>query len=371
MRRIIQKVGRTGTKNVSFTGRAALSSSQINFDEQLITMPALSPTMESGTITEWLVKPGDTVEEGDELCLVETDKAVASFETMQEGVIAKILPGMKNINVGDVIAVMVDEGDDWENFKYDASANSAVENTPMAPPAATPIPVSSTKLKFAPPADNAWSFPSVRLLMAQYGIDDISKIEGTGPRNAVTKGDALHYIEQNKLQKITFVPSTESNIASKSAVEPVSATPIAASAPAVPSAVAQAAISAPRETIPIDTSTFKDVEITQMRSIIAKRLTESKTGIPHQYSKITCQMDAVAALRAQLKSQGVKVSVNDFIIKSVASALTKHPTINQGMKGITSEVDVSVAVATDAGLITPIVKNADQKGLSTVRSKKL
>lgn len=364
MRRIIQQVGRSGTKNVSFTGRAALSSSQINFDEQLITMPALSPTMESGTITEWLVKPGDTVEEGDELCLVETDKAVASFETMQEGVIAKILPGMKNITVGDVIAVMVDEGDDWENVKYDASANSAVENTSMAPPAATPIPVSSTKLKFAPPADNAWSFPSVRLLMAQYGIDDISKIEGTGPRNAVTKGDALHYIEQNKLQKITFVPSTESNIASKSAVEPVSATPIAASAPDV----APAAISASRETIPIDTSTFKDVEITQMRSIIAKRLTESKTGIPHQYSKITCQMDAVAALRAQLKSQGVKVSVNDFIIKSVASALTKHPTINQGMKGITSEVDVSVAVATDAGLITPIVKNADQKGLSTISS---
>jgi len=361
MRRIIQQVSRTGTKHVSRTSRAALSSSQVNFDEQLITMPALSPTMESGTITEWLVKPGDTVEEGDELCMVETDKAIASFETMQEGVIAKILPAMKNINVGEVIAVMVDEGDDWENVKYDASVSAPVESAPMAPPAqmqcTTPIPVSSTKLKFAPPADNAWSFPSVRLLMAQYGIDDISKIEGTGPRNAVTKGDALHYIEQNNLQKITFVPSTPSIIQSKSAVEPVSspvAAPIAATTPS------------PKETIPIDTSTFKDVEITQMRSIIAKRLTESKTGIPHQYSKITCQMDAVAALRAQLKTQGVKVSVNDFIIKSVASALTKHPTINQGMKGITSEVDVSVAVATDAGLITPIVKNADQKGLSNI-----
>jgi len=329
-------------------------------------MPALSPTMEQGTITEWLVKPGDTVEEGDELCLVETDKAVASFETMQEGVIAMILPSMKNINVGDVIAVMVDEGDDWENVKYDASASvsastseSASESAPMASSAEIPIPVSSTKLKFAPPADNAWSFPSVRLLMAQYGIDDISKIEGTGPRNAVTKGDALHYIEQNNLQKITFTPSTVSNVESKSVVTPTAA-PIAA--PIV------ATTPAPKQTIPIDTSTFKDVEITQMRSIIAKRLTESKTGIPHQYSKITCQMDAVAALRAQLKSQGVKVSVNDFIIKSVASALTKHPTINQGMKGITSEVDVSVAVATDAGLITPIVKNADQKGLSNISS---
>jgi len=361
MRRIIQQVGRTGTKHVSRTSRAALSSSQVNFDEQLITMPALSPTMESGTITEWLVKPGDTVEEGDELCMVETDKAIASFETMQEGVIAKILPAMKNINVGEVIAVMVDEGDDWENVKYDASASAPVESATMAPPAqmqcTTPIPVSSTKLKFAPPADNAWSFPSVRLLMAQYGIDDISKIEGTGPRNAVTKGDALHYIEQNNLQKITFVPSTKSNIQSKSTAEPTRvAAPIAATTLATPA----------KETIPIDTSTFKDVEITQMRSIIAKRLTESKTGIPHQYSKITCQMDAVAALRAQLKTQGVKVSVNDFIIKSVASALTKHPTINQGMKGITTEVDVSVAVATDAGLITPIVKNADQKGLSNI-----
>merc|ERR1739847_257549 len=122
MRRILQHVGRsTRGANRSF------STTKSRFDQHPIGMPALSPTMESGTITEWLVKPGDTVAEGDELCLVETDKAVVSFETMQEGVIAKILfePGTKDVKVGDIIGVMVDEGDDWENVKWENNNNAS------------------------------------------------------------------------------------------------------------------------------------------------------------------------------------------------------------------------------------------------------
>lgn len=123
MRRILQQVGRTSRTS----GKAVFSTSHAKFDEHPIAMPALSPTMESGTIKEWLVKPGDSVEEGDELCLVETDKAVVSFETMQEGVIAKILfePGTKDVKVGDIIGVMVDEGDDWENVKWESNNNAS------------------------------------------------------------------------------------------------------------------------------------------------------------------------------------------------------------------------------------------------------
>ena len=126
MRRILQHVGRS-----SRGANRSFNTTKSRFDQHPIGMPALSPTMESGTITEWLVKPGDTVAEGDELCLVETDKAVVSFETMQEGVIAKILyePGSKDVKVGDIIAVMVDEGDDWENVKFDASSVESTESS--------------------------------------------------------------------------------------------------------------------------------------------------------------------------------------------------------------------------------------------------
>merc|ERR1711970_1119114 len=149
MRRVLQVAGRQ-------TAKRSLAGSQARLDEHPVAMPALSPTMESGTIKEWLVKPGDTVGEGDELCLVETDKAVVSFETMQEGVIAKILfePGTKDVKVGDVIGVMVDEGDDWENVKWE---NKTVETSKVEEksPTIEEAPVVST-----PQTGATWSFPS-------------------------------------------------------------------------------------------------------------------------------------------------------------------------------------------------------------------
>merc|ERR1711976_1103048 len=234
MRRVLQVAGRHSVKRT-------LASSQARLDEHPVEMPALSPTMESGTIKEWLVKPGDTVAEGDELCLVETDKAVVSFETMQEGVIAKILldGGSKDVKVGEVIAVMVDEGDDWENVKYVAAASSEKAQAPAATPApaSNPAPSPIPEVKVGP--SSGMVFPSVRLLAAQYGISDISSIPGTGPKGAITKGDALAYIEKNGLTKIDFTPSTEpAKLPAKT--EPV--TPVASNIPppaaAVPAAVA-------------------------------------------------------------------------------------------------------------------------------------
>lgn len=182
----------------------------------------------------------------------------------------------------------------------------------------------------------------------------MSKVTGTGPKGVITKGDMLTYVKSNNLKAIDFTPSTKAS----SAPPAVTSTPPAVSAPTPPPVA-----------VPLDApSDYNDVEITQIRKVIATRLTESKTQIAHQYTKVTCEMDTLNALRASLRAQGVKVSVNDFIIKSVAAALKKHPSINQGAKGVTPDVDISVAVATDAGLITPIVKNADGKGLSEISS---
>jgi len=175
----------------------------------------------------------------------------------------------------------------------------------------------------------------------QHGIDDLSVVSPTGPKGTITKGDMLKYIKGGH--------TTTSPVIEKVApVTPVATTPI--------------------HDTPPNSGTYKDIEISQIRSIIASRLTESKTTIPHQYTAISCKMSTVAALRSALKSQGTKVSVNDFIVKAVASALHKNPTINQTTSGLQDNIDISVAVATDSGLITPIVKNADRLGLSSISS---
>jgi len=306
-------------------------------------MPALSPTMTEGTITEWLVKPGDKVIEGDELCLVETDKAVVTFETMEEGVVSKIFKpeGSSNIKVGDCIAFMVDEGDDWENAEFTIPASKdepKVATEVVPPPVAEPV-VGETEVKSSAHRKTDITFPSVKLLALQHGID-LSSVPSTGPLGILTKGDVLNYIKNT--------PVTKSS--DTQAPAPVQITPV--SEPKAPE----------QKVTSVQNLAYNDVEITQMRKIIASRLTESKTTIPHEYAKISCRLDNIMKLRADLKTQGIKVSVNDFIVKAVASALRKHPNISNEP----GNCDVSVAVATEAGLITPIVKNADSLGVGKI-----
>lgn len=320
-----------------------------------ICMPALSPTMETGKITEWLVKPGDTVNEGDTLCLVETDKAVAHFETMDEGVVAKILrpEGSSGVKVGDMIALLVDQGDDWENVELDemaSDASSTSSSSTSSTSSSTSVSTTSSSTEIVPPkaaaktpsvshsTDIGLQVPTVRLLALQHNID-LSQVTATGPKG-ITKGDMLNYIRNGATAQHTPpAPTTAST------------TPVQPKVIKAPSS----------EPIPTPQN-FQDVEITQIRSVIAKRLTESKTTIPHQYTKITCTMDNIIALRSVLKSKNVKVSVNDFIIKAVASALKSNPCISNDP----GSCDISVAVATDAGLITPIVTGADSRGLQDI-----
>ncbi|XP_069680394.1 pyruvate dehydrogenase protein X component-like [Periplaneta americana] len=318
---------------------------------QELKMPSLSPTMSEGTIVKWLKNEGDPVAPGDVLCDIQTDKAVVSFETEEEGVLAKILvrEDVKDVKVGTVIALMVAEGEDWKNVEIPTSSGAppaAAASPPSAPSAAAiPSPAPHIKLENFGPA--------VRMLLEQYHLHS-GQITGTGRKGRVLKGDVIKHISDNKLK-----PKSPKEVAppavSKAAAKPAA---VATSKPPKPAVRRQ------------EGAEYTDIEVSGIRRTIAKRLTESKTTIPHAYGVTDCTIDKLLALRKQLKEDGVKVSVNDFVIKAVAIALQQCPQVNALYKGeeivYPVEIDVSVAVATDSGLITPIVKGADGLGLEEI-----
>ncbi|XP_069132766.1 pyruvate dehydrogenase protein X component, mitochondrial-like [Argopecten irradians] len=300
-----------------------------------LDMPSLSPTMSEGSIIKWHKKEGDAIAPGDDLCDIQTDKAVVTMDTDEEGILAKILiqENAKDIKVGTLIALIVDEGDDWQNVQVPADAGT--------PATGGSTEKSAGEIPETPKAPSSNVGPSVRKLMEEYNLFGVS-VPGTGPHGRLTKGDILNYIKTNSISKqelgVESAPSTSSV-----PVAPPSGPP-------------------PPPILDIEGAEFVDLELTSMRKTIAKRLTQSKTTIPHAYMSVECDLGAVSKMRNQLKSENVKVSVNDFIIKASAIALQRVPSVNSVWQGDTAQsstaVDVSVAVATDQGLITPIVKNA-------------
>ncbi|XP_033751529.1 pyruvate dehydrogenase protein X component-like isoform X2 [Pecten maximus] len=305
-----------------------------------LDMPSLSPTMSEGSIIKWHKKEGDAIAPGDDLCDIQTDKAVVTMDTDEEGILAKILvqENTTDIKVGTLIALLVEEGDDWQNVQVPTDVGSPAgggsdKSGGESPGAESPV---------APSTNVGPIGPSVRKLMEEYNLFGVS-VPGTGPHGRLTKGDILNYIKTNSLSKqelpMQSAPSTQS------VTKPVSP-------PTGP----------PPPVLDIEGAEFVDLELSSMRKTIAKRLTQSKTTIPHAYMSVECDLGAVTKMRKQLKSENVKVSVNDFIIKASALALQRVPSVNSVWQGDTAQsspvVDVSVAVATDQGLITPIVKNA-------------
>lgn len=310
-----------------------------------IKLPALSPTMEKGTIQSWLKKEGDEVKEGDVLAQVETDKATMDMESAEEGFIAKIVApgGTKDIPLGAMMCVLVADKADIPAFAdYTAPAAPAAAAKPPPPAAAPPAPSQpAAPPKPAPtsaPAPMAsvpqtggrvFASPLARTKAAEKGID-ISMIQGTGPEGRVTAKDVD-----------TFTPS--------------------AARPAAPR-VAMAGVE------------YVDIPLSNIRQVIARRLLESKQTVPHYYLSVDIEMDKVIKLRKDLnellKKENVKLSVNDFIIKASALSCRKVPEANSSWQDTFirqyNNVDVSVAVATDTGLITPIVTHADRKGLATI-----
>ena len=328
---------------------------------QPITMPALSPTMTRGAVAEWKVTEGQTIAAGDVLADIETDKATMALESMEDGVVAKILVqnGAADVEVGTVLGVIAEDAADVGAFA-DYEAPPPPEETDASGGAerlASPLdPVSSlTEPSNAPDPDLGRVWPSVRRLLAESGLDG-SGIPPTGPKRTLTKGDVLAAMG-------LCAPPRGSNDSST-----VSKKPPKASSSRSPDDAEDAA-SCPQEPQEPTEPSFDDLAVTPTRRVIASRLLESKTGAPHHYVEVDVGLASVAALRERLKRDGVRVSVNDCVMYAVSRALRTCPALNaswneaRGVAERLHKVDVAVAVATPNGLITPVVRDADLKSL--------
>lgn len=316
----------------------------------VVGMPALSPTMNQGNIAKWRKQEGDKIEVGDVICEIETDKATLEFECLEEGYLAKILApeGSKDVQVGQPIAVTVEDPEDVKNIPADTSFGGEQKEQPTAN-AAENVEVdvseqSSTVVRISPAA---------KLLIKEHGLDE-SLLKASGPRGTLLKGDVLAALKSG-------APSSSTK--EKKA-------PAASSSQPTHDSQAQSVIT------PQKTDTHEDLPNTQIRKIIAKRLLESKQTTPHLYLSKDVVLDPLLAFRNELKEQhGVKVSVNDIVIKAVALALRNVPDANAYWNNEKEEaqkcdsVDISIAVATEKGLMTPIIRNADQKTISAISSE--
>ncbi len=310
-------------------------------------MPSLSPTMTEGTIVKWLKKEGDKIRPGDVLCEVQTDKAIVGLELEEEGILAKIIvpDDSKDIKIGTLIAVMVEEGQDWKDVVIPVSD---IESQTIKSES-----IETKTIEKSKESKHNLMGPSARNLLHQFGIDS-DAVKSSGPYNTLLKEDVLQYIKDKQLKpiEISSVPTDKTDISS---VPSDKKTDISSAAKKV---------STP--------SKYIDIELTNMRKTIAKRLTQSKSTIPHSYMSVDCLMKPVIKMRQKLKLSGINVSVNDFIIKSAGISLKKVPQINSSWDENTSSVqiaptvDISIAVATPNGLITPIIKNANQLNLETI-----
>ncbi len=312
-----------------------------------ILMPALSPTMEDGTLAKWLVKEGDTVQSGDLLAEIETDKAVMEFEAVDEGVIGKLLvpEGSQGVKVNTPIAVLLAEGENAEDMGKNALAPAEPETrTKEAEPKPEPKPVSARPARLAEPekGDRIFASPLARRIAADKGLD-LAAIKGSGPRGRIVKADV--------------------EVARPDAAPTVGAKPATPTlAPASAEAVLKVYADRPHEEIPLD----------GMRKTIAARLTEAKQTIPHFYLRRDILLDPLLDFRAELNRQlaarDIKISVNDFIIKACALALQQVPAANAVWAGDRilklTPSDVAVAVAIEGGLFTPVLKDAETKSLS-------
>ncbi len=321
-----------------------------------ILMPALSPTMEEGTLAKWLVKEGQTVKSGDILAEIETDKATMEFEAVDEGIVGKLLiaEGTAGVKVNTPIAVMVEEGESLGAAPAaKAPAAATGEATAAAAPAAVPVAAAATR----PAGPRVFASPLARRIATEKGLD-LTKITGSGPHGRIVKAD---------VEGVTAAPVAAAPVAA--AAVPVATAAPAASMPTGMSAEMVKKMFADRA--------YEEVTLDGMRKTIAARLTEAKQTIPHFYLRRDVQLDALMAFRAELNHQltgrGVKLSVNDFIIKACALALQAVPNANAVWAGDRilrlKPSDVAVAVAIEGGLFTPVLRDAHQKSISALSAE--
>ena len=330
-----------------------------------ILMPALSPTMEEGTLAKWLVKEGDTVSSGDIIAEIETDKATMEFEAVDEGTIGKIVvaEGSEGVKVNALIAVLLEDGEETSDAALssapaddagDKAAAKTVTAEPATPTNAEPSSAPAPAAHAASGGTRIFASPLARRIAADQGLD-LSALKGSGPHGRIVKADVL--------------------AAGDAPAKP---------APAATSPGGSAATPAPTPSVSLDAIAkiyadreFTEIPLDGMRKTIVARLTEAKQTIPHFYLRRDIKIDNLLSFRGQLNKQlearGVKLSVNDFIIKACALALQTVPAANAVWAGDRvlqlTPSDVAVAVAIEGGLFTPVLKDADQKSLSTLSAE--
>ncbi|MBR2655123.1 MAG: pyruvate dehydrogenase complex dihydrolipoamide acetyltransferase [Loktanella sp.] len=321
-----------------------------------ILMPALSPTMEEGTLAKWHVKEGDKVSSGDILAEIETDKATMEFEAVDEGVMGKIMipEGTEGVKVNDVIAVLLEDGESADDIsdapapKEDKKPEPKAE-APAAKADSTPAPAAPVK-----DGERVFASPLARRIAADKGLD-LSGVTGSGPHGRIVKAD----VESAK-------PATKSEAAPAKAEAPKAAAATMASGPSTDAVIKM-----------YDGRPFEEVKLDGMRKTIAARLTEAKQSVPHFYLRRDINLDALMKFRGtlnkQLEGRGVKLSVNDFIIKACALALQQVPDANAVWAGDRTlkfeKSDVAVAVAIEGGLFTPVLRDAEMKSLSALSAE--
>lgn len=313
-----------------------------------ILMPALSPTMEEGTLAKWLVKEGDEVRSGDLIAEIETDKATMEVEAVDEGTVGKLLvaEGTEGVPVNETIAVILEEGEDA----------SAVDSTPAPKPAsASPVAtgdapepkpekatVATMPAKAKPSGERIFASPLAKRIAKDKGID-LTAITGSGPRGRIVKAD-VEVAPKTSVRAAGKAPASTSSIDARAFYEPGS---------------------------------YDEIPLNSMRKTIARRLTQSKQEIPHYYLTIDCVLDQLLKVRKHLNAEGadagVKLSVNDFVVRAAALALKKVPEANVSFAEDAllqhHHSDVGIAVALEGGLITPIIRRADEKGLAEISAE--
>ena len=307
-----------------------------------IQMPALSPTMEEGTLAKWLVKEGDTVESGDVMAEIETDKATMEFEAVDEGVIGKIIvpEGSTGIKVNEIIAILLEDGEDSSDIETNDAENKQDVVDIIKNDEKIPV-VKSEKTGLSSSKERIFATPLARRIAKSTNVD-LANIKGSGPYGRIVKAD----VQSNNVKALEKTPITQ-----------------------ITSSVTSEAI----KTIYKDRE-FAEIPLDGMRKVIANRLTEAKQTIPHFYLRKSVNLDKLLIVRSEMNSglieQGIKISVNDFIIKASSLALQDIPQANvvwaqDRILQMTSS-DVAVAVSVEGGLYTPVIFDSEKKTLSSL-----
>ena len=318
-----------------------------------ILMPALSPTMTEGNLARWLKQEGERIKAGDVIAEIETDKATMEVEAVDEGILGRILvpAGTQGVKVNDVIAVLVEAGEAVPAAGAAPKAAPAAVPAPAAPAPVAAVPAAAAPAPAAASGDRVFASPLARRMAAQAGLD-IGKVAGSGPNGRIVKADVDAALSRGPAPVTAAAPA------------PL----VAALRPAAP--VATVAITAPHTAVPNSS----------IRKVIARRLAESKATIPHFYVSTDVEIDALLKIRADLNARSpkdgpgaFKLSVNDLVIKATAVTLRRFPNVNAMWTEDAilqlHDVDISVAVSIPDGLITPIVKGADIKGLAAISNE--